>query len=461
MSSLIKCTKCPFHLDAGGMAPGSVIQCPNCGTSVKVPSGQTGKVAAVKQITQGLKPVPPAQKPITRPAIPVAQVAEEPAAAPAQPARRGPGGATPIFRKASGGRGARGGERPGATAKKSNTPIIIGVVVVAVVAVGVAIVVMSGPSKASGPVRPPMKTGAELAAEKKPAADPPKEEKKPIVMVKNELDEADPNKVKEEEAKKEEEKKEEAAKPPPPGNSPGFELGAAERLPPNYRPNLDPKKVSELEDLIRRGYKPAVIEKFGDYFLPLCVKSLDDEEKVARWCMETLLDICHNKLKVNEDDGTPLKGPWEKFNKSEYRAGFIITVLEFHKKNREYFDILAAGKDPNNLQPEDTSQVSHFPWDKWIGALAHYSMTDKGPGYVEGTPEHGVLEKIKTLGKAAYPYLVRYVDNEDPNWAKGAVVALRHLTGYSTAMPKNQEEGKKLKADWMKNLGLKEEDLPR
>jgi hypothetical protein len=135
------------------------------------------------------------------------------------------------------------------------------------------------------------------------------------------------------------------------------------------------------------------------------------------------------------------------------------------KDNRAYFDALAAGKDPTKM--EDNSgkdkELAALNWDGIVSNLVRYSLMDEKDGkygYPKDTPEYETLEKLKKFGKDAYPYLVQYIDNENLNWAKGAVVALRNLTGISTPLPKNPEDQKRIKAQWMKELGIKQ-DAPQ
>lgn len=479
MANLIKCTQCPFHLDATGQAPGATIQCPNCGTRVRISSGQTGQAPAVKQVNPGLKPptgpvkaVQPAPKPVTRAAIPVAQpVEDEPQPRIQTGVRRAATGSTPVFRKAAGGGKGRGAAVP---EKKNNTPIIIGVVVVAVIAVGVVIFMMSG-SKSTGPVakKPkvaddtgssPYQDGRSMKDVTAPPPPPPKDAK-PVM---NELDGGvDPVKAKEEEdrkkaeaeaeAKKDEALKQQASK----DNSAAFKTGAQEQLPPNYKPKLDATRLRECDDIIRREFAAGLVDKWPDHFDSVVWRCLSDEEKVARFCVKVLEQILAEKLKVMDGD-KPLQFPWDKFDDPHVRAGFIATVMHWVKDNRSWFDALAAGKDPNNLKVEDNTGVATLPWDRWMSSLSHYSIMEGGQvGYSKDTAEYTIYQQLEKLGKAAYPYLLKYVDGEDPNWAKGAVVALRNLTGVTQPLPKNPEEGKQVKAKYMKELGITEDQIPK
>jgi hypothetical protein len=62
-------------------------------------------------------------------------------------------------------------------------------------------------------------------------------------------------------------------------------------------------------------------------------------------------------------------------------------------------------------------------------------------------PEGVAFQKVKGFGKAAYPKLIKYIDDEDPSIAIGAVAALNALTGRDSALPKGVTKAK-IKAEW-------------
>ena len=54
---------------------------------------------------------------------------------------------------------------------------------------------------------------------------------------------------------------------------------------------------------------------------------------------------------------------------------------------------------------------------------------------------------MKAFGKAAYPKLIKYIDDEEPAIAVAAVAVLIALTGRDSAFPKGVTKGK-IKAEW-------------
>ena len=53
------------------------------------------------------------------------------------------------------------------------------------------------------------------------------------------------------------------------------------------------------------------------------------------------------------------------------------------------------------------------------------------------------------MGKAAYPHLVRFIDNEDTSLGTTAVLILKELSGRSEAPGRVTEANKaKIKEDW-------------
>lgn len=62
-------------------------------------------------------------------------------------------------------------------------------------------------------------------------------------------------------------------------------------------------------------------------------------------------------------------------------------------------------------------------------------------------PEGRAFRKVKAMGSAAYPRLIRYVDNEDTMVGMAAVLVLNMLTARQEPLPKPATQHK-IKADW-------------
>lgn len=70
-------------------------------------------------------------------------------------------------------------------------------------------------------------------------------------------------------------------------------------------------------------------------------------------------------------------------------------------------------------------------------------------------PEGVAFQKVKGFGKAAYPKLIKYIDDEEPATAIAAVAVLNALTGRDSPLPKGVTKAK-IKAEWeewLKNGG--------
>src|SRR5688572_2188401 len=73
--------------------------------------------------------------------------------------------------------------------------------------------------------------------------------------------------------------------------------------------------------------------------------------------------------------------------------------------------------------PRGGDEASKFNWEEGLKQLRG------GGGFdIEGRPEQVYYERIKKLGKSAYPHLIRYIDNEDPALGRAAVAVLNALT---------------------------------
>jgi len=71
-----------------------------------------------------------------------------------------------------------------------------------------------------------------------------------------------------------------------------------------------------------------------------------------------------------------------------------------------------------------------------------------GGAFDDETRAEGVMfRKVKRMGKAAYPHLVKYIDHEELPLARAAATVLNELTGQQKPLP-NATTRAQVKADW-------------
>lgn len=93
-------------------------------------------------------------------------------------------------------------------------------------------------------------------------------------------------------------------------------------------------------------------------------------------------------------------------------------------------------------------------------------MRDLRPGggfEHEDRPEGVAFRKVKSFGKAAYPKLIGYIDNELPETGIAAVAVLNALTGRDSPLPRGATKSK-VKAEWeewLKNGDAPKADAPK
>jgi hypothetical protein len=98
-----------------------------------------------------------------------------------------------------------------------------------------------------------------------------------------------------------------------------------------------------------------------------------------------------------------------------------------------------APPSPPAMRADDPSKAN---WEQLMQALR------PGGGFEDlSRPEGVAFAKVKRMGKPAYPFLIRYIDNEDVTLGRAAVVVLGELTGNRTPLPNESTKGK-IKADW-------------
>jgi len=104
----------------------------------------------------------------------------------------------------------------------------------------------------------------------------------------------------------------------------------------------------------------------------------------------------------------------------------------------------AGGKEEPKPTPvaQRAENVDNANWDALMRDLR------PGGGFEHlDRPEGVAFQKVKGYGKAAYPKLIKYIDDEEPAIATAAVVVLNTLTGRDTALPRGVAKAK-VKAEW-------------
>jgi hypothetical protein len=119
-----------------------------------------------------------------------------------------------------------------------------------------------------------------------------------------------------------------------------------------------------------------------------------------------------------------------------------------------------ASKDPKptTVLSKPAENVDNVNWDALMRDLR------PGGGFEHlDRPEGVAFQKVKGFGKAAYPKLISYIDNEDPTTAIASVAVLNALTGRDSAYPKGVNKAK-IKAEWeewLKSEGAAKPDAPK
>ncbi len=98
-----------------------------------------------------------------------------------------------------------------------------------------------------------------------------------------------------------------------------------------------------------------------------------------------------------------------------------------------------AAKPPIIKIPDDPNRVD---WPTWMQSLRVAGGFDD-----PSRPEAQIFSRIKTMGKPAYPHLVKWIDHEDPMLGKAAVKVLNELTGQNKPLP-NENTKAKAKEEW-------------
>jgi hypothetical protein len=423
MAKILKCPRCQEKIDVTDLSGGSTVRCEACGTMVRV-AGST------QPIPKAAPPPPPAPSARERGTTKV----RKPGDRNSTKVRAAGGGAaagrqTDLFRKMNNARAPGEGGRPRGGREKEvgggkNTGMIIAIAAAGIVVLGgVAFAVLSGgkDSHKSG-------TSASSGGEK-------------------------------ENPKKSTKKKDEAKAPPrpsapqPPTDSGTFKPGARAAAGvgkdvPDMKCNPDARQAYEA--LVTGGKIDEVVQEDYKWITYVFDGLLSDNEAVVKATCEALHKIIlKRKLDASQSDlgKSPTMGG---MNMPELRGGEYTYWAQWWLMlpNRHAIASWAeqAGADPSSSKPGGSTVIGNAASEDWPRTLAEC----RSGGFANpNTPEHWHFERVKSMGKSAYPKLVEFIDNEDSTIGKAAVLLLIELTGRTDATSRVNDGNKaQIKADW-------------
>ena len=423
MAKILKCPRCQEKIDVTDLSGGSTVKCEACGTMVRLATGTTGKV-------------PPAAPPAPPPAAPRKERGTTKMRGKGEKgtSRTGasPGRQTDLFRKMSGARAPGEGGRPrGGGGEKaqggSNTGMIIAIAAAAIVVIGgVAFAVLS--KKESTPAKSSASEGRSKDKDKETAGS---------------------------KKKKKDEPKSTYTPPAAPTDTGTFKPGARAMAGvgkdvPDMRCSPDAKQT--YEGLVSGGKVADVVGQDYTWITYVIDGLLSDNEAVAKGSMEAMhLIIVKRKLDARMSDlakNSIIGG----FNMPEMRSGEYTYWAQwwFTKSARDAVAGWAEGSGTASGGGADPAAPRVAPQNPATEQWEETLKKCRSGGFSNSSnPEYYEFQRIKSMGKAAYPHLVRFIDNEDTSLGTTAVLILKELSGRSEAPGRVTEANKaKIKEDW-------------
>jgi len=419
MAKILKCPRCQEKIDITDLSGGSTVRCEACGTMVRISGG-----------TQTMpKAAPPPPPPPARSERGTTKV-RKPGDKNSTKVRTNPGGGrqTDLFRKMSNAKQPGEGGRPrgggGKEVAGSNTGMIIAIAGAAVVLIAIAAVVVMKKDSGSG------KASASESRDRDSSASTPKKKKK---------DDPKP-------APK-------AYTPPPPTDTGTFKPGARQAAGvgkdvPDMKCNPDARQAYEA--MVTGGKIDEVVNEDYKWILYVFDGLLSDNEAVVKGTCEALHKIIQ-KRKLDASQSDLGKSPtMNGMNMPELRGGEYTYWAQWWLMlpNRNAIATWAeqAGADPSSTKPTGSTVIGNAASEDWPKTLAEC----RSGGFANSNnPEYYHYQRVKSMGKSAYPKLVEFIDNEDSTIGKAAVLLLIELTGRSDASARVNDGNKaQVKADW-------------
>ena len=420
MAKILKCPSCQERIDVTDLSGGSTVRCEACGTMVRIASGSTGKVP------QAAPPPPPPPPAPARKERGTTRMHKKDKGTGVRPA---PGRQTDIFRKMSnarapgeGGRprgGGGGGERaPGG----NNTGMIIAIAAAAVVIIGgVAFAVLHK----SEPEHPKASAGRDRDAEKTTGSKKKKKDDAPKVSL--------------------------APTPVQPSDTGVFKPGARALVDKSTTPmmSINPEVRGQYEAMVTARPADVLAEDYK-WITYVIDGMLSDTEAVAKGSMEAMhLIINKHKLQGQTELGknSNIGGftmPEMRQTEYSYWAGwwFVASNRNTVASWAEGAGASSGGGDPATPRVAAGNAATE-QWEQTLRKCQSGGFSNSN------TPEWVEFQRIKGMGKSAYPHLIGFIDNEDTTLGTTAVLILKELSGRSDATGRVTQANKsKLKEDW-------------
>ncbi|HLY73841.1 MAG TPA: hypothetical protein VKU80_06945 [Planctomycetota bacterium] len=421
MANTLKCPRCQEKIDITDLSGGSTVRCEACGTMVRISGG-------TQRIPHAAAAPPPAAAPAPRERG--TTKVRKPGDKTSTKVRANPGGGrqTDLFRKMANARSPGEGGRPRGREKGAaggmNSGMIMAIAAAAIVVIGgVAFAVLS--KKDTGSAKPGAGEGRDR--------------------------DAGPSSRK----KKKEEPKPQAKSftPQPPTDSGTFKPGARQAAGvgkdvPDMKCNPDARQAYEA--MVTGGKIDEVVSEDYKWILYVFDGLLSDNEAVVKGTCEALHKIIV-KRKMDASQSDLGKSPtMNGMNVPEIRGGEYTYWAQWWLMlpNRNAIATWAeqAGADPSSTKPTGSTVIGNAASEDWAKTLAEC----RSGGFANtNNPEYYHYQRVKSMGKSAYPKLVEFIDNEDNTIGKAAVLLLIELTGRSGASARVNDGNKsQVKADW-------------
>ncbi|HXX95205.1 MAG TPA: hypothetical protein VEN81_16395, partial [Planctomycetota bacterium] len=221
----------------------------------------------------------------------------------------------------------------------------------------------------------------------------------------------------------------------------------------------DPARKADYEAMASAGRIADIVNQDGHLILFIIDGMLSDTEAVARTSMQAMHEIILKRglqKSVGGNSDLVRQANIQGFESAQNRAteyGYWVMAWWYNRGNQDLVekwksDAGAPYVPPPSASPASTSSgatgaTGGSDWDQTMTALRSGGGFDN-----QNSPEYPYFMHVKSMGKSAYPNIVKYIDHEDPAMGKAAVALLVALTGRAEERRLNDSNKTAIKADW-------------
>ena len=187
---------------------------------------------------------------------------------------------------------------------------------------------------------------------------------------------------------------------------------------------IDSLTNAEFEELASKGRVSSIVDADAKFISCIINAFISEDKTITSSAWQAMHNICKKHNISASDPNLPFNNPirMDMLNSAIVRAGQYNQWTDWLEKpvNRE----VIASWDPGAAAIVIRTDPKGVDWGKLMQTLRAGGAFDDLK-----RPEGLAYQKVRSMGRSAYPHLLGYIDDEDTGLGRAAVAILNELTG--------------------------------